>query len=445
MSSTQYVQWFRQSSPYINTHRHKTFVIMLTGEAILHENFQSIIHDIGLLHSLGIRIIIVYGARPQINQSLQHANISSQFYQQRRVTPRDSLPYLLNAVGAIRLQIEALLSMGLSNSPLYGTKINVVSSNLITAKPYGIHDGIDYQLSGEVRGVDRNTIQNYLANDSIVLISPLGYSNTGEVFNVLAEEVAYRTALAMQADKLIFLTEQQGVYDAQQQLQRELHPNQIQDFIDYQKDSLMISMMNYAKLACEQGIHRTHFLPFQHDGVLLQELFTRDGVGTMLTQYHYEDIRMATIDDIGGLMTLLRPLEQQGILVYRSRERLEQEIEQFAVIERDGTILACAALYPIEQRENEPRSAEIACVAVNPNYRKSNRGTQVLEFLQHKAQVQGIEQIFVLTTQTAHWFIEHGYQPCTLQDLPKARQENYNHQRNSMVLNKKIKPKENVD
>lgn len=439
MLSTQYVDWFRQSMPYINAHHHKTFVIMISGEAILHENFPSIMHDIALLHSLGIRVVLVHGARPQINNSLEQANIEAQFHQQRRITPRESLPFLLNAVGAIRLQIEAILSMRLINSPMYGAKINVVSGNLIKAKPYGIHDGVDFQLSGEVRAVDRHNIQNHLHQGSIVLLSPLGYSSTGEVFNVLAEEVAYRTALALQADKLIFLSEQDGIYNAQQQLQRELHPDQINDDLkQYQQDNFMVSVLDYAKLASLQGIHRVHFLPYKYDGILLQELFTRDGVGTMLTQAHYEDVRMARIDDIGGLMTLLRPLEEQGILVYRSRERLEQEIEQFAVIERDGMILACAALYPLEQQGDELLSAEIACVAVAPDYRKSNRGTQVIEFLQDKAKKQGIQQLFVLTTRTAHWFIEHGFSPSSLEALPKSRQALYNLKRNSMILNKII-------
>lgn len=437
--SSSLVQCFRQSAPYIKAHRHKTFVIMISGEAILQDSFQAIIHDIALLHSLGIQIVLVYGARPQINQHLQQANIDTQIYQQRRVTPRESLPYLLNAVGAIRLQIEALLSMGLINSPMYGAKINVVSSNVITAKPYGIHDGIDYQLSGEVRSVDRQQIQQHLANGSIVLISPLGYSSTGEVFNVLAEEIAYCTAKALQADKLIFLTEYQTINTAQQQVQRELNPHQLQDiFSYYQQDKYLISLLYFAQQASLHGVHRVHFLSYQHDGALIEELFTRDGIGTMMTQADYEDVRMAHIDDIGGLMTLLQPLEQQGILVYRSRERLEQEIEQFAVIERDGMIIACAALYPIPTQEDELRSAEIACVAVHPDYRQSNRGTQILQFLQDKAKQMAFQQLFVLTTRTAHWFMEHGFQSCQVDDLPSARQALYNYQRNSMVFVKKI-------
>lgn len=437
--SLSLVQWFRQSAPYIKTHRHKTFVLMISGEAILQDYVQSLMHDIALLHSLGINIVLVYGARPQITQSLQNANIDTQIYHQRRVTPREGLPYLLNAVGAIRLQIEAALSMGLINSPMHGAKINVVSSNVITAKPYGVRDGIDYQLSGEVRSVDRQHIQNQLANGSIVLISPLGYSSTGEVFNVLAEEIAYCTAKALQADKLIFLTEYQDILNTQHMIQRELNPHQLDDlFKYYQRDSILTSLLYFAQQACLHGVHRVHFLSYQHDGVLLEELFTRDGVGTMMTQANYEDVRMAKIEDIGGLMSLLQPLEQQGILVYRSRERLEQEIEQFAVIERDGMIIACASLYPIPTQAHELRSAEIACVAVHPNYRQSNRGTQILNFLQDKAKQQHFQQLFVLTTRTAHWFIEHGFHACQVDDLPSARQALYNYQRNSMVFVKNI-------
>ena len=439
MSFLSYVQWFRQSTPYINAHREKTFVVMLSGEAILHENFQNIIHDLVLLHSLGVRLVLVHGARPQINQSLQHANIQLHFHKQRRVTPRESLPYLLNAVGATRLHIESLLSMGLVNSPMLGAKINVVSGNLVSAKPYGIHDGVDYQLSGEVRSIDRHNIQNHLANGSIVLMSPLGYSTTGEIFNVFAEEVAYRTAIALQAEKLIFLTEYQAIENAQQQLQRELNPHSLAEYFNYYQDNqLLTSLLYSAQQASLQGVNRVHFLSYEHDGALLEELFTRDGVGTMMTQWHYEDVRMANIDDIASLINLLRPLEEQGILVYRSRERLEQEIEQFAVIERDGMIIACAVLYPIPTQADELPSAEIASVAVHPDYRKSNRGTQVIEFLQDKAKQMGFQQLFVLTTRTAHWFIEHGFSPCDVDDLPQARQALYNYQRNSKVFKKKI-------
>ncbi|AOA56972.1 amino-acid N-acetyltransferase [Acinetobacter larvae] len=440
-SSQPYVHWFRHSAPYINAHRNKTMVLMFAGEAILDANFKNIIHDIALLHSLGIRLVLVYGARPQINTHLQQKGINSPFHGSHRITTRESLDCVIHAVGAIRLQIEALLSMGLANSPMHGARIDTVSGNFVTAKPYGIRDGIDFQLTGEIRNLDIEAMQQHLNHHNILLLGPIGYSTTGEIFNVLAEEVATKAAIALQADKLIFLGNQQGLMDEHGKLIRELSPQQLDQQIDKYRDSNpdIALYLHNAKHACLQGIHRVHLLSYHYDGALLEELFTRDGIGTMISDAHYEDIRMAQIDDVGGLMNLLRPLEQQGILVYRSRERLENEIEQFAVIERDGTILACAALYPIPTGSGETlQSAEIACVAVHPSYRKSNRGSQILHFLEQKAAQQGIAQLFVLTTRTAHWFIEHGFHTASVDDLPAARQAMYNFQRNSMVFKKLI-------
>ncbi|ENU32036.1 amino-acid N-acetyltransferase [Acinetobacter sp. CIP-A165] len=438
-STTQdYVHWFRHSAPYINAHRHKTFVLMFSGEAVQHQNFQHIIHDIALLHSLGIRLILVYGARPQINQNLLERKIETPFHQNRRMTTRESLPAVMNAVGSIRLEIEALLSMGLANSPMYGARIDVVSGNFVTAKPYGIRDGVDFQLTGEVRSIDTDAIQRHLDNHNIVLLGPTGYSTTGEVFNLLAEEVATKTATALNADKLIFLGEKQGLMNEKQQLLRELSPRQLESYIQqYQAHHPEFALhLKQAQQASLSGVHRVHLISYTYDGALIEELFTRDGIGTMITDAHYEEVRIANINDVGGLINLLRPLEQEGILVYRSRELLESEIEQFAVIERDGMILACAALYPISSAENETRSAEIACVAVDSSYRKSNRGSQILQFLENKAKQQGIQQLFVLTTRTAHWFLEHGFVPAHIDDLPNARQALYNYQRNSLVFKK---------
>lgn len=439
-TAQQYVHWFRNSAPYINAHRNKTFVLMFSGDAVLDNNFQHIIHDIALLHSLGIRLILVHGARPQINVNLKEKNLETPFHHHRRITTRESLSSVMQAVGAIRLQIEAFLSMGLANSPMYGARIDVVSGNFVTAKPYGIREGIDYQLTGEVRSIDTEAIQKHLDNHNIVLLGPSGYSTTGEVYNLLAEEVATKTAIDLQADKLIFLGSQQGLLDEYGKLLREITPHQLDQHIAKYQDThfdLAVHLRN-AKLASLKGIHRVHLISYTHDGALIEELFTRDGHGTMITDAHYEQVRTANIQDVGGLMSLLRPLEQEGILVYRSRERLENEIERFAVIERDGMILACAALYPIPSQANEIKSAEIACVAVHPSYRKSNRGSQILHYLEEKAKRLDIQQLFILTTRTAHWFLEHGFENASVDELPQARQALYNFQRNSLVCKKSL-------
>lgn len=429
----EYVHWFRNSAPYINTHRGKTFVIMFGGEAVNHPNFSTLIHDFALLHSLGIKLVLVHGARPQIEKNLKEIGITSPLHQDIRVTPRAAMPSILQAVGAIRLQIEAQLSMGLANSPMYGSRIDAVSGNFVTARPYGIRDGVDYQMTGEVRSIDVEAIKNNLLHDHIVILGSMGYSATGEVFNLLGEDVALSAAVALGADKLIFLGEEADVND-NGRLLYEMIPNEVDRFL---RERNLNNEINYflhcASLACRQGVHRTHIISYAKDGALLEELFTRDGSGTLISHDPYEEIRHADIDDVVGLIELLTPLEEQGILVSRSRERLEQEIDNYSVIERDGMILGCAALYPLDAD-----TAEVACVAVHSEYRSGSRGADLLAFLEQQARSHGLHKLFVLTTRTAHWFVEQGFAEVDASALPEARREKYNNGRNSKVFQKML-------
>jgi amino-acid N-acetyltransferase len=435
----QYVHWFRNSAPYINAHRGKTFVLMFGGEAVNHDNFRNIIHDIALLHSLGISLVLVHGARPQIDENLVEYGLTTPFHQGIRVTTRESLRCVMDAVGSIRLEIEALLSMGLANSPMYGARIDAVSGNFVTAKPYGIRDGVDYQLTGEVRSIDTEAINKNLINRHIVILGPTGYSTTGEVFNLRAEDVAVRTAMALKADKLILLGEREGIADTDDRLLRELIPNEVDQYLRGKTfDTEILRYMNAAREACRGGVRRVHMISYARDGALLQELFTRDGSGTLITQDPYEEIRTAEIEDVAGMLELMRPLEEEGILVRRSRERLETEISQFCVIERDGMIVGCAALYPLQVDAGADPAGEIACVAVHPSYRNSDRGSELLDYLEARARNKGLKKLFVLTTRTGLWFIEQGFEPASVEDLPKERQNMYNYQRNSQVYRKKI-------
>ena len=429
----EYVHWFRNSAPYINTHRGKTFVIMFGGEAVNHPNFSTLIHDFALLHSLGIKLVLVHGARPQIEKNLKEVGITSPLHRDIRVTPRAAMPSILQAVGAIRLQIEAQLSMGLANSPMYGSRIDAVSGNFVTARPYGIRDGVDHQMTGEVRSIDVEAIKNNLIHDHIVILGSMGYSATGEVFNLLSEDVALSAAVALGADKLIFLGEEADIND-NGRLLHEMIPNEVDRFL---RERDLNNEINYflhcASNACRQGVHRTHIISYAKNGALLEELFTRDGSGTLISHDPYEEIRHANIDDVVGLIELLTPLEEQGILVSRSRERLEQEIDNYSVIERDGMILGCAALYPLDTD-----AAEVACVAVHPEYRNGSRGADLLAFLEQQARSHGLHKLFVLTTRTAHWFVEQGFAEVDASALPEARQERYHNGRNSKVFQKTL-------
>lgn len=432
-SASANVHWFRNSAPYINTHRGKTFVIMFGGEAVLHPNFRDLIHDFALLHSLGIKLVLVHGARPQIEKNLAKAGLPSQLHNDIRITPSDNMPHILEAVGAIRLQIEAQLSMGLANSPMYGSRIDVVSGNFITARPYGVRDGIDYQMAGEVRSVDVEAIRTNLDHKHMVILGSTGFSVTGEIFNLLAEEVALNAAIALNADKLIFLGQDMGIRDGERLL-REMIPNEVDRFLRGQDPKEEINcFLACAAHACRQGIHRTHILSYAKNGAIIEELFTRDGSGTLVSHDPYEEIRRATVDDVVGLLELLKPLEEQGILVKRSQERLEQEIEFYSVIERDGMILGCAALYPLDNA-----CAEVASLAIHPEYRSGSRGSDLLAFLEQQARSNGLYRLFALTTRTHHWFLEQGFVEVAVDELPSQRQNEYHNGRNSKVLKKQL-------
>ena len=424
-----YVKWFRNSAPYINAHRNRTFVLMFGGEAIEHPNFANIIHDIGLLNSLGVRLVLVHGSRPQIEERERLRGVTSSFHDGLRITKGETLDSVVDAAGSLRAQIEALLSMGLANSPMHGARIRVCSGNFVVARPLGVVDGVDFHSTGVVRRIDSDGIHRQLSEGSIVLLSPLGYSPTGEIFNLSLEEIAAQTAAALRADKLIAFSDQPGLLDESGRLIRhcELDAARQSNHTNYPWiDSIIQS--------CESGVPRAHLISYCEDGALLEELFSRDGSGTLIAQNHYERLRTATIDDVGGILELIEPLEADGTLVKRSRELLETEIDHFTVIERDGMVIAAAALYPA----TEERSGEIACVVTHTDYRRGDRGERLLRALEKKAQSQGLNTVFVLTTRTAHWFQEQGYRLGALQDLPQQRQQLYNYQRSSKIFLKEL-------
>ena len=432
---TELVEGFRHSVPYINTHRGKTFVIMLGGEAIEHENFSSIVNDIGLLHSLGIRLVVVYGARPQIDANLAAHHHEPLYHKNIRVTDAKTLELVKQAAGTLQLDITARLSMSLNNTPLQGAHINVVSGNFIIAQPLGVDDGVDYCHSGRIRRIDEDAIHRQLDSGAIVLMGPVAVSVTGESFNLTSEEIATQLAIKLKAEKMIGFCSSQGVTNDDGDIVSELFPNEAQARVEAQEEkgdynSGTVRFLRGAVKACRSGVRRCHLISYQEDGALLQELFSRDGIGTQIVMESAEQIRRATINDIGGILELIRPLEQQGILVRRSREQLEMEIDKFTIIQRDNTTIACAAIYPFP----EEKIGEMACVAVHPDYRSSSRGEVLLERIAAQAKQSGLSKLFVLTTRSIHWFQERGFTPVDIDLLPESKKQLYNYQRKSKVL-----------
>jgi len=392
------------------------------------------VHDIALLQSLGMRIVVVHGARPQINKRLALSGIETSFEQHLRITSSEAMLCIKEAVGSTRLAIESELSMGLPSSPMHGARFRVIGGNFITAKPVGVRDGIDFQRTGEIRRIDSHAIKYQLDDNSMVLISPIGFSATGESFNLNYQDLAAQVAITLEAEKLILVSESPGVMD-KGSLLRTLSIPQLAEILETSKDVQQVSLLGAAVHACQSGVERVHLVSHKEDGALLSELLTRDGSGTLLSKDYGEAIRVATIEDVGGILELITPLEDQSVLVKRSRELLETEISRFiVVVHPEGLIVGCAALYPTADKQ----MGEVACVAIHPDFNDQGIGSRVFDQIEFEARQQRMSSLCVMTTQAAHWFLEKGFISGEVADLPANKQSMYNYQRNAGVFHKAI-------
>ena len=429
-----FVAWFRAVTPYVNAFRGKTFVIAFGGKAIEEGYTKTLAYDVNLLAALGIRLILVHGARPQIEEELQEKGLPSNYHRGYRITDAATLDCVLDAVGSVYLEVEALLSQGLPNTPMANAQIRVIGGNFITAQPIGVLDGIDLQYAGKVRKVDADGLRAQLGIGNIVLLSCQGASPTGEIFNLQMEEVAEAVATALKADKLVFLSDTRGITDSQGEFKDALTADAAAEFL--KDETLSTDLKRYlpcAVRASRQGVGRVHLIGYERDGALLQEIFTHDGVGTVVTREPLENIREARPDDIGNLIALIEPMEEEGIPVHRPRELLEREIDRFSVMEHDGIIVGCAALYC-----HGDDVGELACLAVHPDHREWGYGELLMQRVEMRARKAGIHRLFVLTTRTEHWFVERGFRIVKVDELPEQKRGMYNYQRRSKVLCKPL-------
>lgn len=432
----KFVDWFRSAAPYIHAFRHRTFVIAFGGECVTDSRFIDIIHDLNLLESLEVQLVLVHGARPQIEERLKERKIVPKMVADRRVTDQESLRCVVEAAGAVRLEIEAVLSRAVADSPMAGSGIRVGSGNFITARPIGVVDGVDFQHTGTVRKVDAVGIQRRLEDNEIVVLPPVGYSPTGEIFNLTVEDVATSAAIALNAEKLIFLCESEGAIDTEGHVVPELSVSGAEQLLrDWPKQSEDVRIfLPCAARACRTGVARAHLISRHVDGALIQELFTREGVGTMVRPDIPDVLRAATAEDIPGLIRLIEPLEADGILVRRDRNLLAQEIERFWVLEYHGEIIGSVALYPF----TEEGSAELACLAIKSDQRNYGRGDTLLRHVEYQARQRGIRRLFLLSTRTGQWFEERGFKTTGLDQLPQKKQELYNYERRSKIFVKDL-------
>jgi len=437
-----FVPWFRSVAPYIHAYRGETFVVGMTGELVAAGKLNAFVQDLAILHAMGIKIVLVHGFRPQVNEQLVAKGHPARYSQGMRITDAVTLDCAQEAAGQLRFEIEAAFSQGLPNTPMANAAVRVVSGNFLTARPVGIVDGVDFQHSGVVRKVDATAIQKAIDIGAIVLLSPFGFSPTGEAFNLSMEDVATSTAIALQADKLLFVCEVAGVpenpkdpaspidtelavIDAQRLLAAQPKPTSPTDVGFY---------LQHCVRACLGGVERSHILPLAVDGALLQEVYTHDGIGTMVVDEKLESLREASSDDVAGIIALIEPFERDGTLVKRDRTEIERDVEVYTVIEHDGVIFGCAALYPYV----EAKTAEMAALTVSPAVQGQGDGDRILKRVEQRAKAMGLSSIFVLTTRTMHWFIKRGFVQVDPEWLPEERKRKYNWDRRSQVLVKKI-------
>ena len=432
-----FVKWFRAATPFIHEFGGGTIVIAFGGEVLSDGELMQLAHDINVLVSLEVRVVLVHGTRPQIEDQLKQHGVTPRYADGRRVTDDAALKCVKEANGIVRMEIEATLSTELANSPMAGADIRVSSGNFITAKPFGVHGGVDFMHTGQVRKVDVEGITRRLDDHEVVLISPIGFSPTGDIFNCTLEDVATSVATALKADKLIFLTEAMGATDAKGKLQGELTAVQAQELLGASGSTLSDDVRYFlpcAIRAVRDGVKRAHLISRHIDGALLMELFTHHGIGTMVVLESPDKLRDAKLADVDGILAIIDPLVAQGVLVKRERALIEQEIDRFSVLEQNEEIIGCAALYPFPS----DKAVELACLAVNPFYRDGGRGERILHFAEKRAKEKGFKTLFALSTQTTQWFVERGFIEVDVGKLPAEKQAMYNYQRRSKIYSKAL-------
>jgi len=476
-SDRNFIDMFRGSANYIATHRNALAVFHIPGDLmdVNPAGFRDLMNDISLTWLLGMRIVIVAGCRYQINKRLSKEqttetsnskddeNIHTE-HMGMLATDNELLRIVKEEAGYVRFEVERQLARALKGGNGNGGEVsegNVVSGNFFSAQPFGVLDGVDYKYSGFVRRMETNKIHQVHQNRDIVLLTTLGFSPTGEVFNVNSEYLAAYAAGALGASKVIYFLEKNAglrhkvhgsiiqhlrINDGRHLLDMNGIQTETKGFLrledcpyDYGAEQLLLIKMGWGMNALKAGVKRVHLIS-PYNGALLQELYTRDGSGTMISGDLYDGIQPATVNDVNAIFEVISPLVEKGILVERTKAALERDIEQYHVYTRDDLLIACGQLKMFEDGY-----AEFGCLVVNPLYRAKGRGDAMLGYLERLCVQAGATNLFVLSTQTMEWFVERGFDEAGVECLPPSRQATYNHDRGSKIYTKKVNSIRDLD
>ena len=434
-SAKDSVEWFRSATPYIRMHKGKTFVFVFDTSLSLSPNFKGFIHDLNLLLSIGIKVVLIYGFDEELKDKFSQPESKEIYDENRLVISKGLLSTIQERSGKFRIDLEARLSTNLPNSPMEGSNIRASSGNFIFARPLGIINGVDTLFAGEVEKIDVAGINDRLNTDEIVILSPLGFSPTGEIFLLRKEQVGELTAINLKADKLIFINDTSQFRDNINKDLREIHTDQLVSAIDNGTMPKQTQSTLEASLsACQRGVRRVHLVDQCDEYALITELFTHRGMGILITKSTVESMRDAKLGDADGILELIKPLQEVQILIPRTKEAVEEIIKDFTVLEHDGTLVGCVALHGY----NDEKIGELACLVVHPSYQKARAGINLLARIESKCRARGIQKIFVLTTRSSQWFVRRGFAIGNIKNLPIEKQAVYNSERNAKVLVKNL-------
>ncbi len=416
---------------YIPRFREKTFVISVDGGIVTDENFSNILMDIAVLRSLSIRVVLVHGASAQIRALAEKQGVVASNLDGSGVTDCETLTLALTA--ANRLTHEIL--EGLSANDL-----RAACPNAIIAHPLGILGGVDHLFTGKVERVDVELLQVLLQQGIIPVIPPLGFDGEGKTYRVNSDSVAVALAEALKAVKVIFITTYDGLF-RQGQLFRQMLASDLDQILAHQRDDLppeSFSKAVHAAAACRAGVQRVHIINGRLDEALLAEMFSNEGVGTLVYANEYQQIRRALKKDIPSILKLIHPSVENDELIRRSRSSIEKAVGEFYLFEIDKNPVACVALHAYP----EGGKGELACLCVKPSHENQGIGRKLLQYVESKAREQGFTELIALSTQAFTYFqSKGGFQEGTRDDLPVSRREKYDQSgRNSKVLVKRLRP-----
>ena len=415
---------------YIPRFREKVFVLALDGAVVTDENFANLLLDVAVLRSLSIRVVLVHGASAQIKALAAEQGITASNLDGSGITDAPTLKLALTA--ANRLTHEIL--EGLSANDL-----RAVTTNAVIAHPLGILQGVDHQMTGKVERIDVEMLQKLLDNGMVPVVPPLGFDGDGRTYRVNSDSVAVALAEALKATKLIFITATDGIRVGDQII-RQMLVAELETVLAMQKNSIapeVLSKATHAVAACKASVPRVHIINGCVDEGLLAEVFSNEGIGTLIYANEYQQIRRAMKKDVRSIMSLTKGSVATEELVKRTRVAIEKQLGDYYLFEIDKNTVACIALhvYP------EHNKGELACLYVSPSHENQGIGRKLIQFIESKAKELGLSELLTLSTQAFAYFqSKGGFSEGTSDDLPPARREKYDASgRNSKVLVKKLK------